>query len=379
MREDGHANVGFLCDLFHLANNGDDVAARSPLRRHHRARADRRLPGSWRTRQRRARPRQPARTTSPHAGTTAGWGSSTSRPPRPRPGLPGCPAPAAAPTNRPERAPDCTSNKEHTMTTIAFIGLGIMGQPMSVHLQNAGYDVCGVNLSPERTTATRRGRRTCRDLDRRSGQGRRRRGRDGAGLARRRAGPRRRGRRLRQRTEPGTLIIDFSSIRPDVTASLAEQAREKGFRMLDAPVSGGEAGAVERGTVDHGRRRGGGLRRGRADLRRGRQDDRPRRTERLRPDREGGQPAHRRGQHRGARRGVGLPGGLWGRHGGRPGGARRRTGRLQGAGAEEAEHARTDVRPGLPDRPAPQGHGHRHLGRQRGRRRDPARRRWRPS
>jgi hydroxypyruvate isomerase len=23
----GHTNVGFLCDLFHLANNGDDVAA----------------------------------------------------------------------------------------------------------------------------------------------------------------------------------------------------------------------------------------------------------------------------------------------------------------------------------------------------------------
>ncbi len=27
VREEGHANVGFLCDLFHLANNGDDVAA----------------------------------------------------------------------------------------------------------------------------------------------------------------------------------------------------------------------------------------------------------------------------------------------------------------------------------------------------------------
>ena len=27
VRHDGHANVGFLCDLFHLANNGDDVAA----------------------------------------------------------------------------------------------------------------------------------------------------------------------------------------------------------------------------------------------------------------------------------------------------------------------------------------------------------------
>ena len=27
VREEGHANVGFLCDLFHLANNGDDVKA----------------------------------------------------------------------------------------------------------------------------------------------------------------------------------------------------------------------------------------------------------------------------------------------------------------------------------------------------------------
>ncbi len=27
VRDDGHQNVGFLCDLFHLANNGDDVAS----------------------------------------------------------------------------------------------------------------------------------------------------------------------------------------------------------------------------------------------------------------------------------------------------------------------------------------------------------------
>jgi 2-hydroxy-3-oxopropionate reductase len=42
----------------------------------------------------------------------------------------------------------------------------------------------------------------------------------------------------------GTLVIDFSSIRPDVTAALAEQARAAGLRLLDAPVSGGEAGAI---------------------------------------------------------------------------------------------------------------------------------------
>ena len=31
---------------------------------------------------------------------------------------------------------------------------------------------------------------------------------------------------------PGTLVIDFSSIRPDVTAQLAEIAAKKGFRLV---------------------------------------------------------------------------------------------------------------------------------------------------
>jgi len=47
-----------------------------------------------------------------------------------------------------------------------------------------------------------------------------------------------------QSAKPGTLIIDFSSIRPDVTVELAEQAVAQGFRLIDAPVSGGEAGAI---------------------------------------------------------------------------------------------------------------------------------------
>ena len=43
----------------------------------------------------------------------------------------------------------------------------------------------------------------------------------------------------------GTLVIDFSSIRPDVTAELAATARERDLRLLDVPVSGGEAGAKD--------------------------------------------------------------------------------------------------------------------------------------
>jgi 2-hydroxy-3-oxopropionate reductase len=34
------------------------------------------------------------------------------------------------------------------VTTIAFIGLGIMGSPMAVHLVKAGHSVTGCNRSP---------------------------------------------------------------------------------------------------------------------------------------------------------------------------------------------------------------------------------------
>src|SRR5690606_28291416 len=44
---------------------------------------------------------------------------------------------------------------------------------------------------------------------------------------------------------PGTLWIDASTIRPDVAVRLAEQARAQGLRPLDAPVSGGEQGAID--------------------------------------------------------------------------------------------------------------------------------------
>jgi 2-hydroxy-3-oxopropionate reductase len=129
------------------------------------------------------------------------------------------------------------------MTTIAFIGLGIMGAPMAGHLVDAGYDVVGYNRSPEKVSElVERGGRgaesiaeAAQDADMvalmvpdspdveavLAGDG------GVFGAARK-----------------GTLIIDFSSIRPDVAARLAEQAAEHGLRMLDAPVSGGEAGAV---------------------------------------------------------------------------------------------------------------------------------------
>jgi 2-hydroxy-3-oxopropionate reductase len=130
------------------------------------------------------------------------------------------------------------------MTTIAFIGLGIMGSPMSVHLATAGYDVVGYNITPDRTGPLEQagGRAAASSAEAVAGADvvavmvpdspdvrAVLTGEDGVFAT----------------AKPGTLIIDFSSIRPDVTAELSAEAVERGFRLLDAPVSGGEAGAVD--------------------------------------------------------------------------------------------------------------------------------------
>jgi 2-hydroxy-3-oxopropionate reductase len=128
------------------------------------------------------------------------------------------------------------------MTKLAFIGLGIMGSPMAVHLQTAGFQVTGYNKHADTTgpLVAAGGRRAESIADAvtdaeivavmvpdspdvqevLAGEG-----------------------GVFDSAKPGTLVIDFSSIRPDVTAELAAVAEERGFRLLDAPVSGGEAGA----------------------------------------------------------------------------------------------------------------------------------------
>ena len=44
---------------------------------------------------------------------------------------------------------------------------------------------------------------------------------------------------------PGTLLIDMSTIRPRTARAVASAAADRGVRPLDAPVSGGEQGAIE--------------------------------------------------------------------------------------------------------------------------------------
>jgi 2-hydroxy-3-oxopropionate reductase len=136
-----------------------------------------------------------------------------------------------------------TQDGSSTMT-VAVIGLGIMGGPMAANLVKAGYDVIGYNRGRVRVDAlVARGGRAARDvasavagadvvltmlpdspdvedvvL-----------GRDGV-LA---------------HIPPRGLWIDTSTIRPDVAVRLAAAAGERAVRAVDAPVSGGEAGAID--------------------------------------------------------------------------------------------------------------------------------------
>jgi 2-hydroxy-3-oxopropionate reductase len=45
--------------------------------------------------------------------------------------------------------------------------------------------------------------------------------------------------------KPGVIVVDMSSINPEVSKSIGARLEEKGASLLDAPVSGGEKGAVE--------------------------------------------------------------------------------------------------------------------------------------
>ncbi len=133
------------------------------------------------------------------------------------------------------------------MATIAFIGLGIMGLPMAKNLVAAGHTVLGVNRSPQSvdalvavggsTAASARDAASGADVvitmlpdspdvlsvvlgDDETGG-------------------------VLSAMRPGALLIDMSTVAPATATRIAGEAARRGVWALDAPVSGGEAGAVE--------------------------------------------------------------------------------------------------------------------------------------
>jgi 2-hydroxy-3-oxopropionate reductase len=127
--------------------------------------------------------------------------------------------------------------------TVGFIGLGLMGRPMARNLLKAGFPLVVHSRSPE----------PVRDLV--------------AAGAQQASSPAEIARRASRiitmvpdspdvekvlegangvfsAMQAGTIIIDCSSIAPATARRLAGRAAELGAAMLDAPVSGGEIGAV---------------------------------------------------------------------------------------------------------------------------------------
>ena len=129
-------------------------------------------------------------------------------------------------------------------TTVGFIGLGIMGLPMAKNLLDAGYPVVGHNRSEGpvdelveaggEPAATAQAAASAADVVilclpdsavveevMRKADG------------------------VMAGVDEGMTVIDMSTISPTVTEALADDLADLGVAMLDAPISGGEIGAIE--------------------------------------------------------------------------------------------------------------------------------------
>ncbi|MEL0437978.1 NAD(P)-dependent oxidoreductase [Phycobacter sp. K97] len=129
------------------------------------------------------------------------------------------------------------------MTKIAWIGLGVMGYPMAGHLAKAGHEVTVFNRSTSKaeawvkefggtTAATPAAAATGAEIvfscvgaddDLRGVTV----GQDGAFGA----------------MSPGAYYVDCTTTSADVARELAKALKDQGCHFLDAPVSGGQAGA----------------------------------------------------------------------------------------------------------------------------------------
>lgn len=130
------------------------------------------------------------------------------------------------------------------MKKIGFIGLGIMGKPMSKNLIKAGYSlvVCDFNeqavaeLVDLGAIGVKNGGEVAAACDviitmlpnsphvRAAALGE-----DG----------------IASGAKPGTVLIDMSSIDPTESKAIGAQLAKKGIEMMDAPVSGGEPKAID--------------------------------------------------------------------------------------------------------------------------------------
>jgi 3-hydroxyisobutyrate dehydrogenase len=128
------------------------------------------------------------------------------------------------------------------METIGFIGLGNMGAPMAANLVKAGHQVSGFDLVPKAVAAlAAKGGRAATSAAEAAGAG-------DIVITMLPAGPQVRSVYLDEdgllaNARRDALLIDCSTIDVETARAVAAAAKEAGFDMLDAPVSGGVAGA----------------------------------------------------------------------------------------------------------------------------------------
>ena len=127
---------------------------------------------------------------------------------------------------------------------VGFIGLGIMGKPMSKNLIKAGYElvVCDFNkdaveeLVALGATAAANGAEIASQCE--------------VIITMVPNSPHVRAAALGENgiiegAKPGTVLIDMSSIDPTESKAIGAELAKKGIEMLDAPVSGGEPKAID--------------------------------------------------------------------------------------------------------------------------------------
>ncbi|MET9258387.1 2-hydroxy-3-oxopropionate reductase [Amycolatopsis sp. NPDC004079] len=130
------------------------------------------------------------------------------------------------------------------MSRIGFIGLGVMGTPMAAHLAAAGHEVSGFDLNADALAKLEAaGGRAANDVA------------DAVSGAEIVVTMLPNHPQVEQvvlapggvldTIAPGTLLADMSTIRPETSIEVAKAGTAKGIRVLDAPVSGGQAGAEQ--------------------------------------------------------------------------------------------------------------------------------------
>src|SRR5215211_3712647 len=128
---------------------------------------------------------------------------------------------------------------------VGFIGLGIMGRPMAKNLMDAGYELVVHNRSPEKAEElAEEGNATAAGSPREVAEACHivitmlPDSPDVEAVVAGEEG-------VLEGIKDGALLVDMSTISPVVTEELSEKAQAKGASMLDAPVSGGDVGAIE--------------------------------------------------------------------------------------------------------------------------------------